>query len=485
MTHSDKDILEELDRPAHPTLAYWRERGPGEAADIEGELVRYLIGEYSDRVNGNLLRRIEQGDAFAPVFALWELLQAKPLRVDIDVRGSWFLVAALREKVPLPSRLLANLLAERAARLSPEHQFEKLDLALGLSRQWRRTLPKDDVSRDGFTTMFRAYQRFESRYADHVGNEDVVTRGRFGADVVSGVIPDVPTLQVVEAIGDPESREGRDLVRLYDSLVRPLPLRGADVSPETVAAVLEREFPWMGGAIEFIELHMRLRRASGVPWFHVPPLLLVGPPGVGKTRFAQRAARLVGTGYAEMSAAGSSDNRMLQGTARGWSSTQPTLPLIVMRQSSAANPVVVVDEIDKVGSSSHNGNVQATLLTLLESESARVWYDECLLGRADLSQVSWILTANELAGLPDPLRSRLAAVEVGLPRPADFDALVLGILMDVAQELQVSVPDLPPLEPEAREALRKQFIRGLDARRLKAAIRRALACGDLTGPPRN
>lgn len=482
---TDKDILEELDRPAHPALAYWRERSPQKAAEVEGELVTYLVGEFAGRVNESLLIRVGRGDPFAPVFALWSLLETRPLRVDFDIRGTWLLLAALREKVPVPSRLLANLLADRAAGLNPEHQLEKLELALSLARRWRRKWRKDECSHDGFTTTLGAYQRFERRYADHIGAEDAVVKGRFGAATVGGILPNIPTLRVVDAIGDPDSREGRDVVRLYGSLVEPLPLRGTNVSPETVAAVLEREFPWMTPAIEFIRLHMQLRRATGVPWFHIPPLLLVGPPGVGKTRFAQRAASLVGTGYAEMSAAGSGDNRMLQGTARGWSSTQPALPLIVMRQSGAANPFIVVDEIDKVARSSHNGNIQATLLTLLENESAKNWYDECLLGRADLSQVSWILTANELTPLPDPLRSRLAVVQVGLPRPGDFDALLFGIRMDIAKELQVSLEDLPPLEPEAVENLRRHFLRGMDARRLKAAVHRALASGNLKGPPRN
>src|SRR3546814_13268954 len=97
---------------------------------------------------------------------------------------------------------------------------------------------------------------------------------------------------------------------------------------------------------------------------------------------------------------------MLQGTARGWASAQPAFPLILMRRCGTANPVIVVDEIDKA-QATHNGDVRATLLSLLERETARAWPAERLLAACHLGEVSCILTANGTEQRAPPLLSRL------------------------------------------------------------------------------
>ena len=231
----------------------------------------------------------------------------------------------------------------------------------------------------------------------------------------------------------------------------------------------------MKPAVDRLTDDLRLLQATGTTWSRFRPMLLVGPPGVGKTRFARKLARLLGTGYQEINAAGSSDNRMLAGTARGWSSAQPALPLLAMLRGRTANPVCVVDEIDKAGGNGRNGDMRATLLTLLEPETAGAWYDECLLASCDLSQVSWILTANDLKTLSAPLMSRLMVVHVSGLEPEHFGPLVEGILWDLCEELCVARHQLPNLEPEVIEVLREHFTRARSARKLKNAITAAMA----------
>jgi ATP-dependent Lon protease len=227
-------------------------------------------------------------------------------------------------------------------------------------------------------------------------------------------------------------------------------------------------------AAERIADDLELLRRGGVPWSRFRPLLLVGPPGTGKTRFARRVARLLGTGYGEIGVAGISDNRLLEGTARGWRNAQPCWPLLIMRQSDTANPVLVVDEIDKaVGS--QNGDFKATLLGMLEIETARNWFDTCLLAPADLSQISWILTANTVEALPRPLLDRLSLVRVGRPGPDAFEGLLGGVMRDLAAELSIDVADLPVLPSEAIAVLRNGFARGANVRALKRAVERLLA----------
>src|SRR5690606_4634128 len=127
----------------------------------------------------------------------------------------------------------------------------------------------------------------------------------------------------------------------------------------------------------------------------------------------------------------SGDNRDLQGTARAWSTAEPSAALRAIKDGGIANPLILVDEIEKAGASRHNGRIVDTLLSLLEAETARAWYDECLCVAADLTAINWIVTANTLAGIPEPLRNRLTIVQVGHPGAADFNAILGGIRQEI------------------------------------------------------
>ncbi len=271
----------------------------------------------------------------------------------------------------------------------------------------------------------------------------------------------------------------------YLPLTEPLPLKGAEVDPERLRDNLLAEFPHLAAAIERIIGDFRLRHRAGVKWVRFRPLLLVGPPGIGKTRFAKRLAQLLGTGYGEVSGAGSSDDRMLRGTAHGWRDSQPALPLLIMLRTGCANPIFLVDEIDKAGGSERAGDIRQTLLAMLEPESSRAWFDEALLAPADLSGVSWILTANDIAPLSKPFLSRIAIVHTPAPGPEMFDTLFTGMLRTIADDLGVAVDALPPLAPAVREQLRRAFVEQPDLRRIKRAIESALPAGlpKLASPP--
>ena len=288
-----------------------------------------------------------------------------------------------------------------------------------------------------------------------------------------------PTRIVIAAIGD-SGGSGEGLGEAYQALVKPLPLRGGEADPGQLRGALLAEFPHLGDAIDRITGDLRLRRRAGVTWVRFRPVLLVGPPGVGKTRFAKRLAQLLKLGYGEVGGAGSSDDRMLRGTARGWHGAQPAFPLLVMLRTGGANPLIVVDEVDKAGGSERNGDIRQTLLPMLEVETARAWFDEALLAPADLSGVSWLLTANDLATLSAPLLSRVAVVRVPVPGPAFFDPLLAGIVRSIAAELGVDPAALPPLVPEARESLRRGFIERPDLRRIRRAVESALCVGTST-----
>jgi hypothetical protein len=191
----------------------------------------------------------------------------------------------------------------------------------------------------------------------------------------------------------PAGREERALVERYAVLSQPVPLARLPDADE-VASLLEAEFPWLSELIERVRGDLLLAARLGSSHFRLPSLLIVGPSGVGKSRFARRLAETVGVPLGQVYAAGSSDNRALAGTGRGWSSATPCLPLTPILQHRIANPLILVDEVDKSGGSDRNGRLVETLLSMVDPTTARAWPDECLQVTADLLRVTWVLTAN-------------------------------------------------------------------------------------------
>lgn len=403
-----------------------------------------------------------------------------------DVAGSWFLLAHLfDDRNSLVAFLIREMLLRAAGRAIQEDGRESRFVSRKCQKlitAWSDHVEEDParslLSERGLKSLNSTWRElndddwhFEGRRFRHANNNE--KSGSEQEDKPER--DDQPRHVVLSEIGDPESSEGRRIANNYERLVGPLRLAGCRISPETLGVALELEFPWMQSATDRLVDDLRLLRSTGTPWSRFRPVLLVGRPGTGKTRFARRLAKLLGTGFQEVSAAGSTDNRLLAGTARGWHGAQPALPLIAMLRSETANPVCLIDEIEKAGGSGRNGDMRATLLAMLEQETAKSWFDECLLSSCDLSQVSWILTANSIEGLTAPLLSRLMVVDVEGPGPEHFDALFSNILLDLCHELGVTRRQLPELHPDAIEALREHFTRTRSARRLKSAIVSAMA----------
>lgn len=144
------------------------------------------------------------------------------------------------------------------------------------------------------------------------------------------------------------------------------------------------------------------------------PILLLGDPGIGKTHFARRIAELLSTGFGFVSMSSLTAGWILSGSSSQWKNAKPGKVFETFLNGQFANPLMVVDEIDKAGGDSSYDALGA-LYTLLEHDTAIRFIDEFVEVPIDASSVFWIATANDASRIPDPILNRMNVYEIESP----------------------------------------------------------------------
>lgn len=373
-------------------------------------------------------------------------------------------------KLALPNRLLQTLIEERLA-------------AEALKAQEEQNLRQSKAADESFLSTPHKPRSFvgsseldpdrEKRELEEAAAEtsQAAEAGEFLA------VHDV--LEPLKLIKDLKSRTpDREIHKRNELLYKQIKARGhlrALAQPEVDLQGFEhlrRAFPHFSPVLDLVQDQFAFAELTGKP-FLIPPLLLGGDPGIGKTRFTQDLAKALGTDVCRLSFDNGQTGSSLLGSDKHWGNTTFGSVFEMVVLGEYANPVILLDEIDKA-SKRQEGYALASLHTLLEPVTSHRVRDISLDFEFNASRVVWIATANDLVRIPQSLRSRF--LEFWLEQPSGAQALEMAevIAQDLHQEM-----NLPDFQPPAREIV--HFIAHLSAREQIQALKRAYAAAKVAG----
>lgn len=281
--------------------------------------------------------------------------------------------------------------------------------------------------------------------------------------------------EVEKRLGKLPPREHEALRSTYERMLEKGPDR-FQVKPSGLPAMehLYDELPNFHEVLDDLRRQLALCSDSRDA-LEITPMLLLGPPGVGKTHFAREVSQLLGTGLGFVSMSSMTAGWLLSGASSQWKGARPGKVFETLVDGQYANPVMVIDEIDKAGGE-HAYDPLGSLYSLLEHDTAHAFTDEFAEVPIDASQVIWVATANEARAIPDPILNRVNVFEIEMPDEAAARKIAAKLYRSICAAHDWGKRFAPELDEPVLEALS-----GLAPREMRRALMTAFGNAKLDG----
>ena len=327
---------------------------------------------------------------------------AEPMRL-VYLLASLFSLDLQKEQTLLEAQTVAD--AFRLLHNYLSHELQVLEI-----RNKINTRARDEMSKEQKEYMLRQQMRaIQTELGEQGAENDDVAQLR--ERLVKADLPDEirkeaeRELKRLERL--PQASPDHNVTRTWIEYVLELPWR---ISTDDNLDIAHAREVLDTDHFDLKEVKSRILEHLGVlkmnPLAKAPILCLVGPPGVGKTSLGQSIARALGRKFERFSLGGLHDEAELRGHRRTYIGAMPGRLIQAMRRAGSRNPVILLDEVDKLGRD-HRGDPSSALLEVLDPEQNNSFRDNYLDLPFDLSKVMFVTTANGLESIPRPLLDRM------------------------------------------------------------------------------
>ena len=290
------------------------------------------------------------------------------------------------------------------------HRLEVLRLSRRISEQTKESMDerqREYVLREQLRTIQKELGETDAKQVEIQELTEAIAKAKMPPEVETQALKELRRLERM-----PEGAGEYAMIRTYLDWLIELPWSNLSETSIDIAAarrILDEDHYGLEKVKRRILEFLAVRKLN--PEGRSPILCFVGPPGVGKTSLGQSIARATERKFVRVSLGGLHDEAEIRGHRRTYVGAMPGTVIQSLRKAGTSNPVMMLDEMDKLGQGFH-GDPSSALLEVLDPEQNNTFRDNYLGVPFDLSRVMFIATANVLENIPGPLRDRMEVIDL-------------------------------------------------------------------------